>query len=640
MAKRRLRNAQKKPYIQNVFYGLNLRGRDDDLYLYEATQADNVVFVRGNKPQTRPGRLKVNSAVIPDGVKSMAIYNPSFEGETLFLDSGSGRICKDERMDGDWIYSRTNASNEPFKSVNMNDQLFRTNGTDVIRWDGTQWKDWFQSGAAGLTCSVMINGAGVLHGVYAYKFTYYVEETIGTTNWYLESKPSLMSSELTVANNTIRVSGITRPGDYWDGVRLYRKGGNNPEWQLVESWGKHSLPIYYDDNTADDALGATLASDGYAPPPKGKLLAEKNGYIFISGINENQSRVAWNKAKMPHYFPDEDFSKPHLIDVEPGDGEPITAIYPYLDGLFVFKESKTYYMPVTTPPYEMQVKRISKQYGCISSDSVVEMDDGLYFQGREGIMKFDPGRGEIERVSWQVDIDEQGGMNETPIYYRRKAVAVYVEVHNALWISYIDKDTGTHDKIWVYNRTIPNMLAVANEEGDQEFKKVSRWSKHTFGFACYVESKNDDLLITGDEDGYYWKEMSSHDDDGTPILTEYYTSWRPYQDFSFNGRNITSRQLADTYIHLYIADSDVTVTTGVDFGVRTDTFTIPHEEGAEFGTGIYGVDVWGEGEGWKTRITPMPQDMVGEYFRVGVSGYNFALSKIGHVVRRRTRRYE
>jgi len=633
----RLKNRTKVPFKQSAFYGENLRAWDDEAHPYEASIAENVIYSRGAKPQVRPGRHKINGTSLASKIVSFAYYKNSVSEQNFFIDTADMKTRVDDNLDGDYGISWfPNTTGEPYMSVQMRDQLFRGNGTDMKRWNGSGFMDWFRPGPNIETLLLKALDTGVLDGVYAYRFSFYRTETIAGTSWTFESKCSFASAEVTATNQQIRIRSLPTTSLYWTGLRIYRKGGNSPDWLLLTSFLQAAVPDQYFDNIAEEDLGALMECGGNAPPPPGKTVVAVKNQIVITRIPQHPLRFAFNKAGYPLYFPDEDYDYPHFEDVEESDGQPITAAFPALDGVLIFKKTKTYYYPFNNVPYEFQRVDISRSIGCIAQDSIVENNGKIYWLGIDGYYCFDTYAGSApERISWAVDIDDNGGMGETSIVYKYSSPAVYDYQGDSVWLSMVQRETGTHSRTWAYNLRLPKQVVAELSDGTNVEKYISRWTHHSFGFsACIRIADQSNRLITGDEDGYYWAEQVQDKDDTELVVMDYATAWRNY-DHQFDDKQITSQMVA-CYL---MEDVALSIKTQADFFGQEDSYTITLD-GARYGTAVFGVDYWSQGYGYVEKLTPMPQYIIGDYIRTRFTGPGVRITRLEQVIALRKKRMQ
>jgi hypothetical protein len=304
-----------------------------------------------------------------------------------------------------------------------------------------------------------------------------------------------------------------------------------------------------------------------------------------------------------------------------------------MDGVFVFKERKVRYFPVTNPPYEKQVINISETVGCIANDSIQEIDGTLYWMGADGYWSYNPEIGEPKRVSWHVDTSEDYGMLVSSEGIRGAASAIYNREDKQLWISFDDSKT------WCYNTTIPDVLVEQTSTGGMINKQVSKWSWNTFGFRAAIEAW-DGMMISIDKNGQYWYERTSRYDDTSAITSKVYLSYKTY------GITGHDKQIMLQSVMAYLESHDITVKTEVDNGRDEDSYTISAIDGAKFSEDSFDRNpngtfvLWvGGTNGLRVHTTPMPQTMVGSIFRVKIEGAEFMLSAIEQEIVLRKRHY-
>jgi len=158
--------------------------------------------------------------------------------------------------------------------------------------------------------------------------------------------------------------------------RLYVCSGNNS----VQRWDGTT-------NTAvPDSAGVGGYNDNIAAPtavastghfPKAEVLATYQNVVFAANITEDTTaypcRIRWSH---PGYA--EDWMSYHYIDIEPEDGDEITALVPMQDRLIVFKHNSIHAI-YGNPPESFTVTPIARDVGATSQEAVAPTDLGVYF---------------------------------------------------------------------------------------------------------------------------------------------------------------------------------------------------------------------------------------------------------------------
>lgn len=108
--------------------------------------------------------------------------------------------------------------------------------------------------------------------------------------------------------------------------------------------------------------------------PSAVYFTDLTDEISGSNVDPSISTSAWNTL--------------NAIYIAQEDGSPIYGIKVYRDSLFVFKETGIWRILFETA-YNINVVKSVSNVGCRFQDSIVELDNFLYFVGPDGIYKFD-----------------------------------------------------------------------------------------------------------------------------------------------------------------------------------------------------------------------------------------------------------
>jgi hypothetical protein len=157
--------------------------------------------------------------------------------------------------------------------------------------------------------------------------------------------------------------------------RIYVLSGNNS----VRRWDGTTATTLTDPSPANwnnnIAAPTVPPSNGYFP--KAKVGAAYQGAVFVGNITEGSTaypcRVRWSHPLFP-----EDWASTHYIDIEPEDGDEITALVPMDDRLLVFKH-RSIHAVYGAPPTDLSVSPVSRELGCSRQEAAVGTDVGVMF---------------------------------------------------------------------------------------------------------------------------------------------------------------------------------------------------------------------------------------------------------------------
>ena len=176
-----------------------------------------------------------------------------------------------------------------------------------------------------------------------------------------------------VYGKQILVSDIQPSSDAQvDTIRLYRIGGTLSTYNLVEELPASATS--YLDNKADADIAGSHILDSFVngiPPQDGKYFSEANSMLYLA-VGE---KLYFSEVAKPYAWPPVNY-----IDFDMD----ITGIGNVQNGLLVFTRYKTYIVTGTSP--EMMSKFIiSAEQGCINHDTIVFVENSLFWLSTDGV---------------------------------------------------------------------------------------------------------------------------------------------------------------------------------------------------------------------------------------------------------------
>jgi len=146
----------------------------------------------------------------------------------------------------------------------------------------------------------------------------------------------------------------------------------------------------YLDTSLDTTIGANepLYTDYQLPnqmPPSYRVSCIWNNTMWVAKREEEDSTLAYGKP----IFGTMDFNDTQELYVDP-DGGRITALYSFLDKLFIFKEDRIYAIAGNAPAANgmggnfSYPELINPSIGCIDQNSIVQIPDGIIFLSNTG----------------------------------------------------------------------------------------------------------------------------------------------------------------------------------------------------------------------------------------------------------------
>lgn len=128
-----------------------------------------------------------------------------------------------------------------------------------------------------------------------------------------------------------------------------------------------------------------------AAAPDGKLIEEWGKRLWIVHV-ANPNRIQCSNLGTAITWGTSGLTNPIegiIIDITPGDGDVITALFAFKERLFIFKRKRIYVIRITaipeTDPSNWEVAEYSKILGCINQSTVREVFDDVVFLSEGGL---------------------------------------------------------------------------------------------------------------------------------------------------------------------------------------------------------------------------------------------------------------
>lgn len=163
--------------------------------------------------------------------------------------------------------------------------------------------------------------------------------------------------------------------------RVYTYFGGT--WALIASSGMSECIVQYNDKVWLPVTNAS-ASNGcsyspsagripYTAMPKGTTAVIYKDRMYVAGNTSFPSRLYFSNLADPSLWTGADF-----IDINPGDGQPITQIIVFNDAIVIFKTDSTYVFSFDSAPTLGVVRRLSGTIGASKNFCAVLFESTLY----------------------------------------------------------------------------------------------------------------------------------------------------------------------------------------------------------------------------------------------------------------------
>ena len=392
-------------------------------------------------------------------------------------------------------------------------------------------------------------------------------------------------------------------------------GFTSPDFQFVR-FGNSTADYVYVTNGVDTPKrwdGATWTSwTAGATVMTGRVVSPALEYrVALAGFSgttgNSPSTVKFSDPSEPTVFSSS-------IDVNPGDGERITAMAVYQQQLFVFKTNSmhvVYGSSTSGGNTTWNWRTIVDSVGCGGPDAVTVGPDGVYFAHSTGIYVTQGGKPEV--ISQNIEplflgrapSTWSGGVISTAQLYSSSLIWHQGRLRFATGVGGSD----LHTRVFVYD-VQQDWWSV----GDQRYNAMAVGPLDTGGQAYLVASLESTALPA-----VVVERASDTLDAGAPIAAVWHSDWT---DLGINQRKTNNglRVWGEGKVFVGLG-GDFRVAQNkreVDFGAQTDLWGDGASVGGvpvqTWGAGTNVNDLWGGGQASR-----------GRYARAGVRGTTFAL---------------
>jgi hypothetical protein len=397
--------------------------------LEDAEDASNVNLNLGTI-QKRPGWTF--HADVSDGGAALGIYEyVKLDGSKTQLVKAGGTLQK--ISSGSVIQLETGFSSSELPSfVTINDKCYILDGSIFKVTDGTTVFDAPIARPASAP-TLGSASAGVLNGVYDYKYTWY------SSTWGQESPASDASAVTTLSDQQIVITmSTTRPDTRVDKKRIYRRKVSASE----SVWSFYKEIAYGTATDTDNTRDVDLDATSIAPLslstslPGLRYAAYQAGVLFLAGDATND--LYFSRVGTPW-----ELSSAVTIGSS-GDSDPITGLWAFQGVVIVFKRHSIWLVSGNTKD-TIYPRKITSGIGCSAGHSIVEVDGKLYFLGERSFYIFDG-------ASDPVDIGERVREDIVTRNYARDPYVVggHDHANGAIYWSYSGNQSGSNNRFYAY----------------------------------------------------------------------------------------------------------------------------------------------------------------------------------------------
>lgn len=204
---------------------------------------------------------------------------------------------------------------------------------------------------------------------------------------------------------------------------------------------------------AGGTLGSWTNATGGVAVPNGKYLIYSGNQAIISGVAATPSRVFWSAIGDPTNWDPASLTGAGFLDLDPNDGQAITAIGKVGPYILVAKPRKLW---VVTDVATAANRRISDQVGCVSHRSMMNGAEGTYFLSEDRGVFLTNGS-TVQPISDVV----LPALQAVPAGLQAQCAGAYFNGH--YYLSYPSSGSGSNDTVLDWDATLKS------------------WWRHTFG---------------------------------------------------------------------------------------------------------------------------------------------------------------
>jgi len=285
----------------------------------------------------------------------------------------------------------------------------------------------------------------------------------------------------------------TDGGAYWDGTTLARPGTMPKASFAIYFQNKHiaagvvGQPSRLFISNIADATDFTVTTGGTQPQPDSTNDSE-NGLPNVPGATVFSGSPALTEA--------------NVIDIRKNDGDKVTGLAIFQNSVIVFKERAIYQLTFDSSGNPTVVP-ITYATGCVSHQSIVSVENDIYFLSRQGLRVigneanyYTAIRTNVLSIRIQPTVD---AINKT--YYSR-ANAIYFDNK---YILGVPTGSSSIDRCIVY---------------DRRFQAHTLWKNfNAQAMVKYIDSNNTEYLYFLDDGGtqIYQRSSGTYNDNGSAI---------------------------------------------------------------------------------------------------------------------------
>lgn len=357
----------------------------------------------------------------------------------------------------------------------------------------------------------------------------------------------------------------------WDDLSLTLTDDDNA---LVTEAKMNNLYVICNGAEAPQKYDGSSAGALGGSPPTGKIIIHVNNFFFIANHTGNKSRIQWSDLATP-----ETWTGTNFLDLDPNDGDEITAVGSLFNNLYIFKNRSIHRMPIINSPFGRE--RVATKLGCVGRKAIVNVGGThLFFLTPDGrFISFDGSV--VSDVSSRTISQKMASLN--PTRWKFTSMIDY-QKRQQIWITISTGSNSTHNELLIYDYTTGitsgawmiftgiaanALLAVTDQRSTSTEKEI---------------------MLSGDFSGFVRiQDSGTANDDGGVIDAFWETGW----NFFESQQAIKVVRKAEV-LATEEGDYEVSFKVGFDFetGFQFTTDLSLASGGAKWDVAIWGIDVW------------------------------------------------
>jgi hypothetical protein len=167
-----------------------------------------------------------------------------------------------------------------------------------------------------------------------------------------------------------------------------QSGGYTADRWRFAVWGNYILATNNSDAVQVQTGTGVDFADLDGSPPIAKYITSAQNFVILANIPSYENRVYWSAQGDHTDWTPAISTQCGYVDLSDSPGN-ITGLAKIGDDIVVFKERTLYHGIYVGPPYVWAFRRIPAFCGTPSQDSVIELENGVYYTGEDDFYLYD-----------------------------------------------------------------------------------------------------------------------------------------------------------------------------------------------------------------------------------------------------------